>query len=48
LFDVVLDNTGSAIRALANLMTVEMFEPGTDRAVDIVILACESILARIT
>jgi hypothetical protein len=48
LFDVVLDNTGSAIRALANLMTVEMFESGTDRAVDIVILARESILAGIT
>jgi hypothetical protein len=33
---------------LANLVTVEMFEAGTDRAADIVILTRKSILTGIT
>jgi hypothetical protein len=45
LFDKVLDNAGGTIRALADLVTVEMLEFRTERPVHVVILARESVLA---
>jgi hypothetical protein len=47
LFDVVLDNAGGTIRALADLVAVEMLEFRTERPIHVVILACKSVLALI-
>jgi hypothetical protein len=47
LFDIVLDNTGSTIRALADLVAVEMLEFRTERPIHVVILARKSVLALI-
>jgi hypothetical protein len=45
LFDVVLDNARSTVRALANLVAVEMLEFRAEGPVDVVVLSGESVLA---
>ena len=44
MFDVVFDHTGSTVRALANLVAIEVFELRAKRSVDVVILASEPVL----
>ena len=46
--DIVLDDADFLVPLLTDLVAVEMLEPRSHWAVDIMILTCESILALIT